>query len=573
MPVIVLVSLAAATLVYWWGYQKPLIGIDDANIYFVYMKNLAEGRGFVWNTGGERVEGFTSLLWTLIGALFYKLSPTQFPVLLLALGFILTFLTVYNLLKFSRKLYQKQGSLLTGTDVIILTLVLAPRGYIEWNVINLMETSLWTFLLVRITLELCRFYLDGSSINITRFSVLLILLNLTRPESAAFNLLFISIFFIIFHSESGLKTALRKTAVPLMVHVVSFASLIGWRLSYFGYPFPNTYYAKVSGNKIDNIVAGLHYIFNFFFLYPHVAFLAGVLFFFGIYFFRKARSNSNHLTSNDKILAILFSVVLAGLALPVLTGGDHFTFARFYLPFLPLLYLAATDRYLWQKTVGVGIQVQPTAKVILLLAFIVTVLFSSKSTVFDFFTRHGLVNFPEFDIATKGRFAAEKMNEAFAAGNYPSIGSFATGGVGYSYKGQTIDLLGLNSTVMAHASRIKTGIRNHASFDKKAFWQLKPDVLGTAYGGEVITDTASFVLYENIPGYRNDNFLYLAYKKIFDDEDFRAVYLPALVHPKNKDYFIFGYYKKAFLDSLDSSAYGIKLLERKFNPAGPLSKK
>jgi len=192
MPVIVLVSLAAATLVYWWGYQKPLIGIDDANIYFVYMKNLAEGRGFVWNTGGERVEGFTSLLWTLIGALFYKLSPTQFPVLLLALGFILTFLTVYNLLKFSRKLYQKQGSLLTGTDVIILTLVLAPRGYIEWNVINLMETSLWTFLLVRITLELCRFYLDGSSINITRFSVLLILLNLTRPESAAFNLLFIS---------------------------------------------------------------------------------------------------------------------------------------------------------------------------------------------------------------------------------------------------------------------------------------------------------------------------------------------------------------------------------------------
>ncbi|HZG24355.1 MAG TPA: hypothetical protein VEZ17_07240, partial [Chitinophagaceae bacterium] len=401
MPVIVLVSLAAATLVYWWGYQKPLIGIDDANIYFVYMKNLAEGRGFVWNTGGERVEGFTSLLWTLIGALFYKLSPTQFPVLLLALGFILTFLTVYNLLKFSRKLYQKQGSLLTGTDVIILTLVLAPRGYIEWNVINLMETSLWTFLLVRITLELCRFYLDGSSINITRFSVLLILLNLTRPESAAFNLLFISIFFIIFHSESGLKTALRKTAVPLMVHVVSFASLIGWRLSYFGYPFPNTYYAKVSGNKIDNIVAGLHYIFNFFFLYPHVAFLAGVLFFFGIYFFRKGRSNSNHLTSNDKILAILFSVVLAGLALPVLTGGDHFTFARFYLPFLPLLYLAATDRYLWQKTVGVGIQVQPTAKVILLLAFIVTVLFSSKSTVFDFFTRHGLVNFPEFDIATK----------------------------------------------------------------------------------------------------------------------------------------------------------------------------
>src|SRR5512146_430215 len=52
------------------GY--PLIGIDDANIYFVYARNLANGYGFVYNSGGERVEGFTSLLWTLISALAFK---------------------------------------------------------------------------------------------------------------------------------------------------------------------------------------------------------------------------------------------------------------------------------------------------------------------------------------------------------------------------------------------------------------------------------------------------------------------------------------------------------------------
>ena len=38
------------------------IGVDDANIFFVYAKNLAEGNGLVYNTGGERVEGFSSLL-------------------------------------------------------------------------------------------------------------------------------------------------------------------------------------------------------------------------------------------------------------------------------------------------------------------------------------------------------------------------------------------------------------------------------------------------------------------------------------------------------------------------------
>ncbi|MGZ9166993.1 MAG: hypothetical protein ACXW4U_17620, partial [Anaerolineales bacterium] len=52
----------------------PLIGIDDANIYFVYARNLANGYGFVYNIGSERVEGFTSLLWTLISALVFKFS-------------------------------------------------------------------------------------------------------------------------------------------------------------------------------------------------------------------------------------------------------------------------------------------------------------------------------------------------------------------------------------------------------------------------------------------------------------------------------------------------------------------
>src|SRR5574341_2402626 len=52
----------------------PLTGIDDANIYFVYARNLANGHGFVYNIGGERVEGFTSLLWTVISAAVFKLS-------------------------------------------------------------------------------------------------------------------------------------------------------------------------------------------------------------------------------------------------------------------------------------------------------------------------------------------------------------------------------------------------------------------------------------------------------------------------------------------------------------------
>ena len=44
---------------------------------------------------------------------------------------------------------------------------------------------------------------------------------------------------------------------------VTLAALTVARLQYFGYPFPNTYYAKVSSNPIDNIAQGLHYLIGF----------------------------------------------------------------------------------------------------------------------------------------------------------------------------------------------------------------------------------------------------------------------------------------------------------------------
>src|SRR5215208_8002885 len=42
--------------------------VDDAYISFRYAHNLVEGRGLVFN-GGEYVEGYTNLLWTVLMAL------------------------------------------------------------------------------------------------------------------------------------------------------------------------------------------------------------------------------------------------------------------------------------------------------------------------------------------------------------------------------------------------------------------------------------------------------------------------------------------------------------------------
>src|SRR5688572_5292050 len=51
---------------YYILYNKPLSGIDDANIYFIYVRNFFLGNGFVYHPTGEHVEGFTSMLWVLL---------------------------------------------------------------------------------------------------------------------------------------------------------------------------------------------------------------------------------------------------------------------------------------------------------------------------------------------------------------------------------------------------------------------------------------------------------------------------------------------------------------------------
>ena len=58
-----LVATAAAGLFHTGLYLFPF---EDAYISFRYAENFANGHGFVFNPGGESVEGFTSFLWVLL---------------------------------------------------------------------------------------------------------------------------------------------------------------------------------------------------------------------------------------------------------------------------------------------------------------------------------------------------------------------------------------------------------------------------------------------------------------------------------------------------------------------------
>src|SRR3989442_14592594 len=79
--------LGIAALCSWLAYLA-VYQVDDAYIVYRYASNLAHGQGFVFNPG-ERVEGVTCFLWTLLLAPWAAAGlrlPVVAPVLTAAAG-------------------------------------------------------------------------------------------------------------------------------------------------------------------------------------------------------------------------------------------------------------------------------------------------------------------------------------------------------------------------------------------------------------------------------------------------------------------------------------------------------
>ena len=187
-----IVSLAiiiVGTIIAWNANGRSLIGVDDAQIYFVYMQHLADGHGFVYNVGGEYVEGFTSLLWTLIGALIalvhLPLEYTLLSINVLLIAFLLSRLWGYI----------DTEKFISWKSILFLGMLFFTPGFIEWTILSLLETGLWTTLLGLIALGIIE------KRNVGYMSVLLGLLVLCRPEAMLWGMVLSGIYAFSIHKE------------------------------------------------------------------------------------------------------------------------------------------------------------------------------------------------------------------------------------------------------------------------------------------------------------------------------------------------------------------------------------
>ena len=97
---ILIVILAGLVVLAW----KNAFYQDDAFISFRYAKNLVDGHGLVFNPG-ERVEGYTNFLWTLLMTIpiYFGYGPVVFSQMLglvcFAGSLLLTYLTTVRIFK------------------------------------------------------------------------------------------------------------------------------------------------------------------------------------------------------------------------------------------------------------------------------------------------------------------------------------------------------------------------------------------------------------------------------------------------------------------------------------------
>ena len=263
--------------------------VDDAYISYRYSWNLIHGYGLVYNPG-EVVEGYTNFLWTLLSA----------------------------------------GAMRIG---------LPPGGF------ALAATIVCGICLVGITNHLGRRLAGGH--RRAAGGLALAVSALTRPEGLLVAVLILAA--RAWHDrQAGLPTIrlLLAALAPFLVIMVPYEA---WRLSYYGYPFPNTFYAK-TGTSIDQFGRGALYALRFLSYHWLLVALAlvGIAFAVGQVWksIRRPKAEGEEKVeeearANLRAILSLFAVVYTLYI--IAEGGDWAIGSRFFVPLAAPVALLAQE--------------------------------------------------------------------------------------------------------------------------------------------------------------------------------------------------------------------------------------
>ncbi|MBN2534770.1 MAG: hypothetical protein JXB88_17930 [Spirochaetales bacterium] len=274
---------------------------DDAYITFRTVDNFVNGYGLTWNVN-ERVQAYTNPLWMFLISAFYFFTHEIFFTSI----YISIVVSVATLLLFAVKIAKTWYSAITGIVILCLS-----KAFIDYT-----TSGLENPLLFLITALFFIVYLRGKFTIKTLFflSLFASLGAFTRMDTI---LIFAP---CLVHAY----TETRKWIKGIMAGVAGFLPFFLWTgfsLFYYGFPFPNTAYAKLNTgiSDLDLALQGINYFQNSVVMDPLCLIVIGVSIF-SFCFTKKKRS----IASSAGILLYLLYIVKI--------GGDFMSGRFFALP-------------------------------------------------------------------------------------------------------------------------------------------------------------------------------------------------------------------------------------------------
>lgn len=493
LPFIILVAHCS----YYLGWS-----IDDPYISYRYAENLANGRGFVFNPG-ERVEGYSNFLFTLILAGFNSVGIS--PV---GLSRILGFCSALTLIWVMFHALDKELFSLSSLPFMRFfpLYLLALNGSLAFWSVSGLETGVHTLLVALAWIFLIRE--DNGKISPLLVSSLFLLVALSRPEGALF-------FIICFLGDLGRILKNKDTSLfrRLILRTIPIGILFGiyniWRISYYHSLLPNTFYAKATGAFIARIFDGMLYFFWFVLNNGNLLYL---LLLFPLL---------SRLRLNPSIQRSL-EFIIVGIIFVIYSGGDWMPLWRFFCPIMPMLFylMGIGLAEFWSRVKTTDLQFRRRDLALLIIIILLAIgLYQERR-----------LTFPIIASVREGSFYRPNV----LAGLWLKLNTPATakvageeaGIIGYYSQRHFIDMVGI---VDSHIARLPGGL--HQKSDPQYILQKDPDyivLICKPFYPKKTENNTSFPMADL-------EAVFLTGREILEQKEFRANYKAVARFPRGND--------------------------------------
>ncbi|MDH4100050.1 MAG: hypothetical protein OEV28_05695 [Nitrospirota bacterium] len=422
---------------------------DDAFISFRYAENLVNGHGLVWNPG-ERVEGYTNFLWTLLMAIPIALGydPVPFSLGLGMACFAVTLGLTYLL----------ASSILGSKNLGILTILLLGTNYtFSAYATGGLETQMQACLFVACACVVTRavrsrIWTIGKSLSLSLLCAAALLIRL--DSSILVIVLLGASSYSILSENASVRTKqflMLSLAAPLVIIVGGW---LLWKLAFYGSILPNTFYSKVSGAA--SIERGFYYFYVFlktYWLIP-MPFLA-------IWVLWKMQAPWKHPA------AILAAIVALWFLYMIRVGGDFMEF-RFVVPVMPFFFILLV-MMIAELTTS-----RPVQALLVVVIIMGSLWHAMTYTGYVSVKYRGIESIEELNnhVTSKGQnwsHVGRLLGEAFHYRPDVVIATTAAGAIPYYSRLATVDMLGLSDSRIAREGVVVGDVPGHTKIARFSY--------------------------------------------------------------------------------------------------------